>query len=537
VVDHALAWLDEAARRAETAQALPVSVSLHSQALRLMGDDRGERRVAALLGRASAQTDQRELDAARADIEEAIELASHMEVPALIAQATLALAQLEQKGGDLDTALRTAGLAVDRFRSVGDLKGTADALRVLGMTHIFRGEYADADASILGALGASRELGDRRGEAWALQNLAWTSYIEGRADEAEARLNDSAAMFQELGDSGGLNWALGLLAFVRFHQGKLSDAEQLGEQILQEAHARGDRWGEGMMLLLMSGVQLWSGRSSEAAKAAGAALDLFEGIGDRFGTAQARASVGRSLVTSGRVDEGLRIMREALDRQPALADGGESDQFEMLEAVSLAGAAVQIGDAPLALLALGSDRSDDYQPETIGHGDGLVAEGLALLQSGRAEAAVERITPFLEQEETPSPYGQSVLALAYAAAGGTDDVLELVEQVQTAPRSTYLDRINAHVAELLVLARTPGADVGVAAEALLREADAADDPVAQAVVRLAGAFALAAADDPHAEALRRDAERRLGDLGIGAQGWQTIFHTALADLGFGASLR
>jgi len=530
VVELALEWISEAAHRAEIAQALPVSVRLYSQALRLTGDDRPERRVAALLGRASARTELRDLDAARVDIDEARELASHIEDPVLMARGTLALGEFEQKAGALDESLVTVQAAIDQFREMGNLKGVADGLRVLGMTHIFNGHYAMADASISAALAASRELGDRRGEAWALQNLAWTSYIEGRADEAEARLNESANTFQELGDSGGLNWALGLLAFVRFHQGKLLEAEQLGEQILVEAHDRGDRWGEGMMLLLMSGVRLWSGRSSDAAAAATQALAVFEGIGDRFGSAQARATVGRSLVTSGRVDEGLKIMRESLDRHPALGDMNDPDQLELLEGVSLAGAAVQIGDAGLALLALGGEHGPDFEPETIGHGDALVAESLALLQSGRVEASVERVLPFIESDPTsPSPYGQSVLALALAAAGKDDEVLDLAEQVDAAPRATYLDRINARLAALLVLARRGDRQPALDAfEALRAGADAADDPVAQAVVRLGAAAAFASQGWPEADGPAIAAERRLETLGIRAEGWRRIFALATA---------
>jgi class 3 adenylate cyclase/predicted ATPase len=528
VVELALEWISEAARRAEIAQALPVSVRLYSQALRLTGDTRPERRVLALLGRASARTEMRQLDAASVDIDEARELAAAMEDPVLTARGTLALGEFEQKSGSIDESLATVQKAIDQFREVGNLKGVADGLRVLGMSHIFNGHYDLADASISAALAASRELGDRRGEAWALQNLAWTSYIEGRADEAEARLNESATTFQELGDSGGLNWALGLMAFVRFHQGKLAEAEELGEQILIEAHDRGDRWGEGMMLLLMSGVKLWSGRSSDAAEAAGRALAVFEAIGDRFGSAQARANVGRALVTSGRVDEGLKIMREAVDRHPALGDLSDPDQLELLEGVSLAGAAVQIGDSGLALMALGGEHGPDFEPETIGHGDALVAESLALLQAGRIEAAVERLLPYIESDPlSPSPYGQSVLALALATAGHDQDVIDLVVQVDAAPRATYLDKFNARLAELLVLARRGDRDDALKAyEALCAHTDAVDDPVAQAIVRLGAAVAFAAQGWVAADAARIAADRRLEVLDIRAEGWRTVFKTA-----------
>ncbi len=526
VDDLALGWIEEAARRASVAQALPVSVRLYTQALHIAGADPTARRVAYLLGRASAETDLRELRVARADIDEAIEVATRLEDPGLVARGTLALAEFEQKAGELDKALDTAARATDQFRAAGDLKGVADALRVSGMTQIFRGQYADADASISAALDASRELGDRRGEAWAQQNLAWISYIEGRADEAEARLNASAATFQELGDSGGLSWALGLMAFVRFHQGEMLEAEELGEQILVEAKARGDRWGEGMMLLLMSSVRLWSGRSSEAALAAERARVVFDAIGDRFGASQARSGLGRSLLMSGHVEQGIQVMRESIDRSRALLDDDGPDQLLLVEATSLAGAAGQIGDVALGLQAIRSG-GGAFEPETIGHGDGMVAEALSLLQSGQIEAAVEHLLPVADVSPDV-PYALSVLALALAAAGRRGDVEDLAARVRVARRATYLDRLNAQIAGWLAGAADPDRDHEADAAALFAAADAVDDPVAQAVVRLAVADTYQACGWPDAVAARGDAELRLEALGIRADGWRCVFAMALA---------
>lgn len=527
VITRALTWIEEAAHRAEVSQVLPVSARLYTQALRIIGTERSERRVAYLLGRAASETDMRVLEQARADIDEAIELALSMDDLVLGARGLLAKGEFEQKGGLLDAALETLGKAVAQFREIGDAKGMADALRVVGMTQIFRSEYDAAEASISEALEASRQLGDRRGEAWALQNLAWISYIEARSAEAEERLTASAATFQELGDAGGLSWALGLLAFVRYHQGNLGDAEQLGEQILIEARDRGDRWGEGMMLLLMSGVRLWSGRSSDAVMASKSALHLFETIGDQFGTAQSQAHVGRALVTSGRIDEGIHVLRSALDGYPTL-ESDDPDQLRLFLEMGLAGAAVQIGDADLALDSLTPDGVDGPRLEELGHPDRMVAEALALLQRGDIEGSVEKVLPAIElsSSDLPSPYAQSVLALASAAAGRPAEVIALAETVAAAQRATYLDKATASIASLLARTSADSSDRAEIADefaALVEEVDGLDDPVAQAIVRLAAATAFEASDLPEAGTMRAAAEARLDALGIRASGWRTVF--------------
>ena len=285
-----------------------------------------------------------------------------------------------------------------------------------------------------------------------------------------------------------------------------------------------------MMLLLMSGVRLWSGRSSEAITSAADALTLFEGINDRFGMAQATATVGRAMVTAGRIPEGLRVLQEAIDHHPVFDDAEEPDQLRLLLGVGLAGSAVQIGDAHLAQDVVNSAPTDGLEPKTIGHGDGLVADALGLLQRGRVEAAVERVLPVVELEGhgDPSPYAQSVLALAMAAAGKQAEVDELADQVIHALRATYLDKMNARLASLLSRARLADRSVVDDFAVLATDLDQVDDPVAQSIVALAAAEAYSVNGWPEAIDARRHAELRLDGLGIRAQGWRTLFAVALA---------
>ncbi len=543
IADRAIDWIETAAARAEVASALPVSVRLYGQALRIIGEDPSDqrRRVGFLLGRAAARTEMRELEAARTDIDDAIARASGIEDLELVARAMLARAELEQKADDLDSSLATAQQAIDRFRDLDDNRGLGGALRVLGMTQLFRGDYADAERSITAALDASRDLADRRGEAWALQNLAWIAFIEGRSDDAETRLEASAETFRELGDSGGLSWAMGLMAFVRFHQGHLSAAEELGAHILVEARERGDRWGQAMMLLLVAGARLWSGRSHEAIEAAEESLAAFETIGDRFGTAQATATTGRSLVNAGRIDDGVGLLRGALDGQVVI-DGDEPDPYRSMVACGLTAVAAYIGDVPLALDAV-AQRPPPQSVETIGDREGRVSEALAVLQQGRTEAAIDLLLPVIDAADgEPVPYAQSVLALALAADGRRDDVDHLVELVTRSARSTYLDRAFAAWAHFLVRIDDGAGIVGTVDDggiptgwaalserfsALATEVDRADDPVARAVTRLAGAGAYESVGHPDAMIVRRDAEDRLDDLRIDVAGWRSLFGAIL----------
>jgi class 3 adenylate cyclase/tetratricopeptide (TPR) repeat protein len=521
-IEQAVTWLHRAAVRAQVAQAMPVAARLFGQALSLVDPADVERRVELLLGRASAASELRRTDDALADVVEARSLAAGLD-PGAEARCLLVLGDIEQKRGELDSALATLADARRRFEADDDLKGVADAERLSGLTLLFAGRLDEAEDSIDHALSTNQALGDRRGEAWALQNLAWISYVKGRPSEAEERISASANTFAELADSGGLNWALGLLGFVKFHQGHLIEAGELAEQVLTEARERGDRWGEGMMLLLMAGVRQWSGAATAALVAAEDALATFRSIGDRFGEFQALAAVGRTSVSIGRIDEGLRALSDAWQ------DSGTSseDEFVRSAAAGLAGAAVQLGDARLALDTL--DALDASRPHeglsSIGHRDSLVARGLALLMVGDISEAKDVLDAASQPDAdgTRSSYALSALALAAAAGGDRTEVDQLRAEVDAALCSTYSDRATAGLAHLLC--RSADGDRSAAADwdELVETVDATDDRVVRAIAALARARGLAALGSPDAAAAADEAGDRLQQLDLRAEGWQAIF--------------
>jgi class 3 adenylate cyclase/tetratricopeptide (TPR) repeat protein len=529
VAVHALDWIEEAARRAEVAQALPVAERLYSQAIRLMGIEPSSRRAHLLLGRAAVCAQRRAIDEARADVEAAHELAVTLDDEAVLARTLLVRGEVERDAGDLGAAVATLERAVEHFESLGDERGAANAMREIGMSRIFLGENDQAEVAIRAALAGSRAVGDRRGEAWALQHLAWISFIEGRSDEAEDRLSQSAETFAEIGDVGGLGWALGLLAYVCFIQGDLARAEELGEQVLVEARDRGDRWGEGMMLMLGSGVRCWTGRTVEALEYARQAHALFHSIGDRFGEAQSLTSLARVLASVGRVAEGLAAVQDALEA--SLADPSSQESVTLV--TGLVNVAVHLGEARLAIDTFARMTEHEVAGMAGGLGAGAVerevARGLALLQSGQvAEAvAILRRESAVAPNGTLSNYALAGLALALASAGERDEVFELEHMVASAPHSTYLDRASASMAVALVKGRDGDDDAAAALDPTLASVDATEDVISQAMVRLARAAVLGAIDDPGAAAVSDEAELRLRELAIAAEGWRTVFRLAL----------
>ncbi|KAA0235276.1 MAG: hypothetical protein EDR02_04890 [Actinobacteria bacterium] len=522
LAERALKWIREAARRAEQAHVHPVSSRFFSQGLELLGPGAGPDHLSLLVGRAHANLEMWNLKEARADVEAALEMADGIGDKRSHARATMIGGGIATKEGDFEEAGSSLARAIEEFEAIGDQQGRAEALRYSGFQDLVRGELELARDSISAALDSYREAGDRRGEAWALQNLAWIEFTDGKVYDAEKRLSESAATFTDLGDGVGRGWALGLLAFVKFHQGHFDEGIELAQRVHHEAVERGDRWGQGMMEVVIASVELWSGRAADAASATDRAIERFQDLSETMGLQQALAIHGRALVAMGRIVDGMA----ALERAAALEMGESEARYKELSSISLANAAVQLGDPHPALLIEQDPRADEVDLSAIGRTDELVAVGLGRLQSGDVPGAIEvlELACCADNDLGPSPYILSALALALGAAGRDDEALARVEEVAESPRATYLDRLTAEIAAGLVTSRGEGVEKCESIFVTAQErADSTDDVVAQALVRLAEGVALTEQADHRAAMVCDDAEQRLKSLGIEATGWRTAY--------------
>ena len=534
VLARAVRWLRRAGERAAQVGTPQRAVALLSEALALLdagapsaplieagaagGDDE---RVALLLARSDAYGELREPALSRDDAAAARAAAEAAGDERAVVRATVALASAAVHGGTPDEVEALVAEALVHAAAIGDDECRAMALRVRGFAALLRNEPEAAVASLEPALELYGTSGDRRGRAWVLQNLSWAHFIGGRIDDAEALLHDSAALFADLGDRGGLGWALGLLAFTRFHSGYPEEAEAMAEQVFGGAEEVGDRWAAGMGMVLTASTRLWTGRAESAVERAREALEMFEAIDDDYGRVQARVPLGRALVTTGHVEEGFQVLEQAgASLLPSRSPG-----FIAFSATGLLSAAVQVGDreraaAALAVLQAGELSSDDLA--TVGAGEHLVSQALLEVQRACPETALDLLRDVRRAVGARGEVGYTgaVTALALAAAGRVDDVVEAANLVEADERSSYLDRLWAGLASASVAARR-GDHVAVDAgfRELLARAEATDDRVAQALVVLGRALALEVVGDSSAAAQRALSSTRFGELGLDPSGW------------------
>jgi len=524
--ERALRWVLEAARRAEQTAAWPLAERLYTQGLELAVDvDHDSLRLSCLLGRSHVRSEQWRFDAARVDARRARELADAAGDIAGQAHALVKLGEVDAREGEPGAAEVPLSRAIDLFNQIDDVHGRAQAQRWLGMAALLRNDNAAAKAPVEASLVDFRAVGDRRGEAWALQNLAWIAFATGHVKDAQRWLDESSAAFTEIGDSGGLAWTIGLQAFVRFFEGRFGEARELAQQILTETERRGDRWGQGMMLIILGAITLWEGQTVDAIAAGQTALDHFDSLGDAVGLEQALALVGRGKVMVGEVSEGLSLLSRALDAAPRT--GGPSNI--QLGIVADAVARVQLGQLELMEhLAWVTAPIGDFEDDSFGHVELVVAAGLAMAMRGQFDDATTLLTR-LTAEDPRSGFAASVAAVVAATHGESARASELRDLVVQEERSTYLDRMLAYTA--VGLGGDPRGFASASAEV-----DATDDQLARAIICLATATTLEAARAPSdaerlaAETARAEADHRWGALGVDPNGWQRIFDQAATHL-------
>jgi class 3 adenylate cyclase/tetratricopeptide (TPR) repeat protein len=512
--------IEAAAVQARNAEMWRNAHRLYDQALTAAGPATDEaRRWSLLLGRARASAEQRELGAARHDVDEVLVLADDERV---LASALTLQGEIQQMEGEYAAARKTLESAIAAWADLGDVHGEAEAVRARGRVEMFAGNMAAAEADLSEALARYRAGGDRRGEAWSLQNLATISFFQADAAKAEERLARAEETFRELGDYGGLNWTFAVLAWVRFTQGRRDDAEQLALEQLPESETVGNRWVTAILQMLLGNIALWSGRARTAVERSGAAVDAMHELSDPWGEGQATAMQIRALAAAGRVADAL----DAVDRQIAEQDRGDGDRIDSFAHTTRLQVLVAAGTADALPVALHLAPQDPEAASQFNF-ERRVCLGRALLQAGRAAEAVaeldgvRQLVP--EQDIGPGAAIRAALALALVAAG---DVDRAEAEIAAGVNGSYLDELQLDLANAFLALRRGAADAADRFDEIVTRIDETEAVLEQTMCRMARAQAFAALGTRDAAAARADADRALAVHDLAMPGWETTFRLA-----------
>jgi len=470
----AIQMLADAADRAIDSGSLRAAVRNATRAIDLSHDAEPDSPVLAQLRivRATAATDQRQFDAAIADIDAVQATAERTGNQVMLAEAHRLRGLLANVSGRIDVARSELGTAVDLLRSTDRIDLLANALRLRGFIEMFTGSLADASWFLGEAEDLFRSLGDERGLAYVEQHRAWVSFQSGDLAQARQRLNNAASTLGRYGDRNGVGWAFGLLAFVEFFERHFDQAETLAKVVQREAELRGDEWAAAMMDTLLANLRLWQGELDDAHAFAEQARARCRRLNDQFGLVQALAPLVRVQVAQGR----LAAAQRSIEELGALADTGRHGPFPMLAA---AGAAMHRGSGATAVAiaqrateAMRANGSSPYEASAI------IALGFA--QQGRIDDALAAIEDVMATR-LDHPFVRAAAALCYALAGQPEKAIEHAQAVGSMSGATYLDEVFAHVAAAGAAAQQGNAThVQTEAEAAVQRAAAVGDVVATA---------------------------------------------------------
>lgn len=238
-------------------------------------------------------------------------------VKALNGAGILALVQ-----GDFPRAVALGEESLNLSRKLGDKRGIASCLNILGLDACRLEKYDRAAQFGEESLALSREAGDKWGVAGAGLTLGLVARGQGDYTRASTLLEESVKQFRQLGDKWASTITLNNLGLVLREMGEYQRAQTILEETLALFRELGDRWGIAFSLANL-GIVAWDRREYD--RAAGLfeeSLPLRKELRDRRGTATSLTGLAVVAVGLGDAERAAVLfgaaeaLREALGVPP-----------------------------------------------------------------------------------------------------------------------------------------------------------------------------------------------------------------------------
>ena len=367
------------------------------------------------------------------------------------ARAFTRLAEILEKQGDGDAALRLHELALQNMREVGSRRDIAGALvniailksdrgdaegartdyeeavRIaredddkqhvleyendLGSVFYIEGDFARANQTYEQVLTTAQETDDKGGVATALSNMGLISYLQGDLPTAQKRMQEALNMEQKLGMKSDASSSLDSLADVLLAQGDLDGAEKNYREALgmrQQLGAKGDVAGSKVSLARLA---VEKGRAAEAETLAREAVGEFQA--EKIQDSQIGASevLVRSLMAQGKLPEAESTMERTLKLR------AQDHTVRLSLAITGARLAARSGRIPEAMRDLEGVLKEASRMRLTGYAfEARLAEAEIELQQGKVELAHSHLQS-LEKEAARSGF-RLIARKAVSVTGG-----------------------------------------------------------------------------------------------------------------------
>jgi tetratricopeptide (TPR) repeat protein len=228
------------------------------------------------------------------------------------AEVLLGAGRINSSLGEAAAAMRLTTESLAVWRQVGDRRGIAEALNLLGDLDVDRSELDAAQERYEGALALYRELEDRSGIAETLYNLADVALREANVDTAEALLVECRQLGQELGDRALLAAALSDQGRVTLSRGDVARARLLFEEALTLRRALGVGQRIAWSLLDVAETARFQNDLVASRAAAAEALSICRQMDNGPGIGWALSELAGAVYSQGEIEAAAALYEESL---------------------------------------------------------------------------------------------------------------------------------------------------------------------------------------------------------------------------------
>lgn len=232
--------------------------------------------------------------------------------PVLRAKGLMSAGSLAQHQGDYERAKVLSEESSAIQRTLGDKRGLAASLNVLGNVLYEQGNYRASWQVHEESLVYGREAGDQHAMAGSLINLATLALHEGDYERAAALCQESLALFREVGDKRGIAFALNLLGVMASDRGDYLTARTRFEESLGIRRELRERRGIAGSLTSLGLVAREQGDHASARAYYQESLAIQQELGDKRGIAGSLYNLGLVAWRQGDATRATALFAESL---------------------------------------------------------------------------------------------------------------------------------------------------------------------------------------------------------------------------------
>ena len=213
---------------------------------------------------------------------------------------------------DLAEAERLAKLALERYRALDDRIGEAEALELVGISHLFQGDLALAGEFLQESLAISRQLGDMQGTAVTMTLLGMADRHRGDFEKAETLMRQAIGLHRQMGNRLREQFALGPLCVVLIQSGKFPAAREAALEANDIARDLGN-YPDPFFLDALAKATLHLGHYGDAMAMATESLELARQKGNVLEAGWALECLGELAYVLGDLEQAEGYLQESVN--------------------------------------------------------------------------------------------------------------------------------------------------------------------------------------------------------------------------------